>query len=61
MVLYEEDNTPYYYLYSDGKLVNYSVDDVIEIILRDGWCFKHQTDIDALNVEDDALLLKLCR
>ena len=61
LVLYEEDNTPYYYLYSDGKLVNYSVDDVINIILRDGWCFKHQTDIDALNVEDDALLLKLCR
>lgn len=61
LVLYEEDETPYYYLYTDGKLVNYDVDTVIEIILRDGWCFKHQTDIDALGIEDDALILKLCR
>lgn len=61
LVLYEEDETPYYYLYTDGKLVNYDVDTIIEIILRDGWCFKHQTDIDALRIEDDALILKLCR
>ena len=61
LVLYEEDETPYYYLYSDGKLVNYDVDTVINIILTDGWCFKKQTDIDALRIEDDALILKLCR
>ena len=61
LVLYEEDETPYYYLYSNGKLVNYDVDTVIDLILRDGWCFKHQTDIDALRIEDDALILKLCR
>ena len=61
LVLYEEDNTPYYYLYSDGKIVNYDVDTVIDVILRDGWCFKHQTDIDALRIEDDELILKLCR
>ena len=61
LVLYEENQTPYYYLYCDGKLVNYEVDKVIEIILRDGWCFKNQTDIDALQIEDDALILKLCK
>lgn len=61
LVLYEEDETPYYYLYSDGKIVNYDVDTVIDIILKDGWCFKHQTDIDALRIEDDDLILKLCR
>ena len=61
LVLYEEDETPHYYLYSDGKIVNYDVDTVIDIILKDGWCFKHQTDIDALRIEDDDLILKLCR
>ena len=61
VVLYEEDGTPYYYLYTDGKLINYDVDTVIEIILRDGWCFKHQTDIEALKIQDDELILKLCR
>lgn len=61
VVLYEEDGTPYYYLYSDGKLVNYDVDTIIEIILNNGWCFKHQTDIEALGIKDEELILKLCR
>ena len=61
LVLYEEDETPYYYLYIDGKLVNYDVDSVVEIILRDGWSFKRQTDIDALRLDDDELILQLCR
>ncbi len=61
LVLYEEDGTPYYYLYDGGKLVNYDVDTVIEIILRDGWSFKRQTDIDALGIDDDALILQLCK
>ena len=61
LVLYEEDETPYYYLYIDGNLVNYDVDSVVEIILREGWSFKHQTDIDALRLDDDELILQLCR
>jgi hypothetical protein len=61
LVLYEEDGTPYYYLYTDGKLVNYDVDTIVEIILDNGWCFKRQTDIDALRLQDDELILKLCR
>lgn len=61
LVLYEEDATPYYYLYTDGKLVNYDVDTIVEIILNNGWCFKRQTDIDALRLQDEELILKLCR
>ena len=60
LVLYEEDATPYYYLYTDGKLVNYDVDTIVEIILNNGWCFKRQTDIDALRLQDEVLILKLC-
>lgn len=61
LVLYEEDGTPYYYLYTGGKLVNYDLDTVVEIILNKGWCFKYKTDIAALKLKDDALILQLSR
>ena len=61
LVLYDQDMNPYYYLYSNSKLTNYDVDTIVEIILRDGWCFKHQTDIDALRLSDYEVILKLIR
>lgn len=61
VVVYDEDNKPYYYLFTDGRLINYKIDDVVDIILRDGWCFKYQTDIDALYLDDEELCLKLMR
>ena len=61
LVLYEEDGTPYYYLYSGGKLVNYDVDTIVEIILNNGWCFKHKVDIEALKLKDNDLILQLSR
>lgn len=61
LVLYEEDETPYYYLINNGKLVNYNVDEVVDIILSDDWCFKNLIDIDALYLEDDNLIKKLSR
>lgn len=61
LVLYDEDLNPYYYLYTNGKLVNYDVDTVIEIILNDGWCFKELVNIDCLGNLDDDTIKKLMR
>lgn len=61
LVIYDEDLKPYYYLYTNGKLVNYDVDTVVEIILNDDWCFKRLINIDCLGELDDDIVKKLMR
>ena len=61
LVLYDEDLNPFYYLYTNGKLVNYDVDTIIEIILSNGWCFKDLVNIDCLGKLDDDTIKKLMR
>lgn len=53
LVVYDEDMKPYYYFFRDGKLVNYDINNIVDIILNEGWLFKYQTDIDALYLDDD--------
>lgn len=53
LVVYDEEMKPYYYFFRDGKLVNYDVSDIVDIIINENWLFKYQTDIDALYLSDD--------
>lgn len=56
LVIYDEERIPYYYFFRNGKLVNFSVDDIVDIILNEGWLFKYQTDIDALYLDEEKTL-----
>lgn len=56
LVVYDEQQKPYYYFFRDGKLVNFSVDEIVDIILNEGWLFKYQTDIDALYLDEEKTL-----
>ncbi len=56
LVIYDEELKPYYYMFIDGHFVYLSLDQVINKIVDEGWNFKHLTDIDALDNEDERLL-----
>ena len=55
VVVYDSCMQPYYYFFRNGKLVNYDVDTIVDIILDEGWLFKYKTDIDALYLDDDRI------
>ncbi len=59
LVLYEDDRTQHFYILRDGKLVNYSVDDIVTILINEDWSFKHIMDVEALGIEDDTLIKRL--
>lgn len=61
LVLYDQEGKPYYYLYTNGKLINYDVNTIVEILLNDGWCFKELVNIDALYLDDQEIIKKLMR
>lgn len=61
MLIVQDDNgNYYYYFFKDGKLVNYDVDTIVDIIINEGWMFKYQIQAEALNLDEERTL-KLLR
>jgi hypothetical protein len=59
LVVYDEDNIPYYYLLMNGKYVNLNVSDLCYYMIENQWMFKNGADVDALKLKDDELIYKL--
>lgn len=61
MLIVQDDNGKYfYYFFRNGKLVNYDVDTIVDIIINEGWMFKYQVQVEALNLDEERTL-KLLR
>lgn len=59
LVVYDEDNIPYYYLLMNGKYVNLNVSDLCYCMIENQWMFKNGADVDALKLKDNELIYKL--
>ena len=59
LVIYDEQMVPYFNLLIDGKLVNMTVTDLYEYLVKEGWFFRNPLDIDALNLTDMSMVRKL--
>lgn len=59
VVLYDDRIQPYYYLFMNGKLKKWDKYKLCEYLINNGWFFKHPTDIDAMDIDDDQVVYKL--
>ena len=59
VVLYDDSLKPYYYLFMNGKLKKWDKYELCNYLIDNEWFFKHPTDIDAMDIEDNVVVYKL--
>ena len=47
------------FVIENGRLKKYDVDTLYQVMVDEGWYFRYPTDIDALNIEEDILILRM--
>ena len=60
IILYDDDTVPYYYLSDGSKYVKYTKEELINYMFDSNLYFKHDNDVDALELEESRAL-KLLR